>query len=240
MVKKLYIFLIVLFIYSCTVPLETEDEVTSKSLFNNIDEDKNLICFGDSITSGYGIGKENSYPTHLQKDISLKIINAGVSGDSTFDALDRLSKDVINNNPGVVLIQFGANDFSYYVKPDLFKDNLDKIVKTISATTSEIYLISFCSKSMIDNLIIGDKLFFSQYNISIDINQELINLLNEYSQIYKEVSTSNGIYLIDDIWDGIWGIDELLYDGLHPNIEGSKLMAENILESIIRYIEGFE
>jgi len=69
-----------------------------------------MVCFGDSLTAGYGAREGNSYPDFLQKRVNLKIINSGVSGDTTVDARKRFEEDVLEHNPDIVVIELGAND----------------------------------------------------------------------------------------------------------------------------------
>ena len=69
-----------------------------------------IICFGDSLTAGTGAGKGMDYPSQLSQMISKPVINAGVSGDTTAEALERLDQDVLSRLPDMVLITLGDND----------------------------------------------------------------------------------------------------------------------------------
>jgi acyl-CoA thioesterase-1 len=88
-----------------------------------------LICFGDSLTAGYGAttpgidDKTKSYPAYLQNKLNIPVINSGVSGNTTSQALARLNKDVIMKKPKIVIIELGANDF--------FQDSQSILQKTI-------------------------------------------------------------------------------------------------------------
>ena len=71
----------------------------------------NIICFGDSITFGYGAEKGEDFPRALSKMLDIPVINSGLDGDDTISALKRLENDVLDRDPLLVVIEFGGNDF---------------------------------------------------------------------------------------------------------------------------------
>src|SRR5687768_13408228 len=70
-----------------------------------------IIAFGDSLTAGYGAQEGEAYPARLAARLSVPVVNAGVSGDTTESALDRIQNDVLSANPRIVIIGLGGNDF---------------------------------------------------------------------------------------------------------------------------------
>ncbi len=81
-----------------------------------------IIVLGDSITAGYGLSSEQAYPYLLSQKLNLPILNRGVSGDQTADGLARLSEDVLSEEPWMVIIALGGNDFLKKVpKRDVFQ-----------------------------------------------------------------------------------------------------------------------
>ena len=60
---------------------------------------ESIICFGDSLTEGVGAGSGEEYPTLLSRQLALPVINAGLRGDTSAQALERLSTSVLNKNP---------------------------------------------------------------------------------------------------------------------------------------------
>ena len=70
-----------------------------------------IICFGDSLTRGLGAAPGHDYPSLLAEALGRDVINAGVNGDTTRDALQRLTADVLARTPQLVIVQFGGNDF---------------------------------------------------------------------------------------------------------------------------------
>ena len=69
---------------------------------------ENIICFGDSLTYGTGAPRDKSYPAQLSDMIGQPVINAGVLGDTTTRALERLEEDVLSQSPRIVLITLGG------------------------------------------------------------------------------------------------------------------------------------
>ena len=70
-----------------------------------------IICFGDSLTEGVGASAGDDYPSVLSRQLGSPVINAGVRGDTTAAALERLADQVLNKNPRLVILLLGGNDF---------------------------------------------------------------------------------------------------------------------------------
>lgn len=107
---------------------------------------KNLVMLGDSLTYGYGVYKKDSVAALLQNRFKeLNIINSGVNGDTTREAIVRLKKDVLDYNPDIVTILFGSNDCApseySYVTVFEFEKNLDTIIKSIYNQNSKTEII---------------------------------------------------------------------------------------------------
>lgn len=91
-----------------------------------------ILAFGDSITAGFGVAPEESYPAQLQKELDAKgyvyrVIKQGVSGSTTVGALGRLTQ-ALAVQPHIVILQFGGNDRSMGISPDVTRANLRKMV----------------------------------------------------------------------------------------------------------------
>ena len=94
----------------------------------------NIICFGDSLTFGTGASSGMDYPSQLSALTGLDVINSGVPGDTTRDALDRLERDVLSRSPRIVLITLGGNDLKNKVPKDAAFSNLKAIIEAIQKT----------------------------------------------------------------------------------------------------------
>ena len=199
--KKAILFLCIFCLFVCGCSRE-------KNIKNIGSQGSNIICFGNSLTSGVGASPGNDYPSILTKQIDISIINAGKSGDTTEDALKRIARDVLNRDPRLVIIQFGGNDFLRGIPKEKTLKNLDKIVKNIQDAGAMVVLVE------VRTTLIGD----------------------EYLPGFKKIAKQRAAYLISDILKGVMNNPNLKSDYLHPNDEGYKIMAARILEVIKRIL----
>ena len=165
-----------------------------------------IICFGDSLTSGTGAGQDMDYPSQLSKMIGKPVINAGVSGDTSARALQRLERDVLSKFPDLVLITLGGNDLKNGVAREVAFDNLKTIVESIQETGAGV--------------IIG--------GLRFPIRDR------GFGRAYRELADETGAALIPNIFEGIMGNRKLMSDPIHPNDAGYKKIAERFYEVIIQ------
>jgi len=104
---------------------------SSPQVTNSLPRGHNIICFGDSLTYGTGANENMDYPSQLSRLISRPVINAGIPGDTTSSALDRLEKDVLHRSPRIVLITLGGNDLKNRVSKETTFTNLKRIIDLI-------------------------------------------------------------------------------------------------------------
>lgn len=178
----------------------------------------NLICFGNSLTSGMGAERGEDYPSILRRELPLPVINSGRSGDLTFTAVDRLERDVLEKDPKIVIVELGANDFLVYgssgppgkTTEDTFR-NLEFIVENIGEHGAVV-------------IVAG------------------IPFNSEYKKGYERLAREKGAILISNIMKGIRGNPEFMsLDRTHPNAEGYKVMAEHflkVLKPLLQEMEG--
>jgi lysophospholipase L1-like esterase len=171
---------------------------------------KNIICFGDSLTYGTGTTKKGmDYPSQLSRMINMPVINAGVPGDTTASALERLEKDVLSRSPRIVLITLGGNDLKNRVPRETTFKNLRTIVESIQDTGALVIVAG------IDIPIWG----------------------RGFGNSYEELCDELGAVLIPNIFKGIMGKRRLMSDPIHPNDDGYALFAEKFYEKIIPYLQ---
>ncbi|CAB1059377.1 Acyl-CoA thioesterase I [Olavius sp. associated proteobacterium Delta 1] len=165
-----------------------------------------IICFGDSLTYGTGAGKEMDYPSQLSTMIAGPVINAGVPGDTTARALQRLERDVLAKSPDLVLLTLGGNDLKNGVARDVAFENLKRIVDSIQETRARV--------------IIGG-LWFPLRD-------------RGFGRAYQELADETGAVLVPNIFEGIMGNGKLMSDPIHPNDAGYKIIAERFHEAILQ------
>jgi acyl-CoA thioesterase-1 len=103
-----------------------------------------IICFGDSLTAGFGTDLGQSYPDHLQRLLDADgyhyhVVNAGISGNTTKDGLDRVQL-VIDRHPKIVVVEFGGNDGLRGLPIDQTQANLSSILSQLQASGAEVVL----------------------------------------------------------------------------------------------------
>jgi lysophospholipase L1-like esterase len=168
----------------------------------------NIIAFGDSLTAGYGAGKGEDYPSRLSAKIGVPIINAGVSGDTTEMALARLDSDVLSQNPRIVIVGLGGNDYLRGVDIGETERNLRTIVRRIHDSGAMIVLLGFAFPSL--------------------------NL--DYHKMYERIAKDEGCLFVPHLLRGIETDPNLKSDAVHPNAAGYLLMADRIAGPLTKLI----
>ena len=167
-----------------------------------------IICFGDSLTFGYGVEIGQDYPTLLSRILNRSVINAGVDGDTSTDALRRLESDVLKQNPLLVIVEFGGNDFLKGVPRQDTEKNISYMIERIHARGAMVALV--------------------------DISAGM--LLSEYRELLWRIAKENNVIFIPQALRGIITDSRLKSDFLHPNAAGYSLIAQRIYRAIIPFL----
>jgi len=189
-----------------------------------------LVCLGNSLTAGYGAdipgvdNREKSYPAYLQNRITIPVVNAGVSGNTTAQGLSRIRKDVLSKNPQIVIIELGGNDLLQGIPLSTTQNNLQKIISLINNGNRKIYLAKFYSKAMAKTMLAM---------LQITDYDEQTALIEQYDAMFNTLAAVNNVELIEDIWNGL--SEKYMSDNMHPNAEGYKIMAENYFSILKPY-----
>ncbi len=168
----------------------------------------NIICLGDSLTSGEGAEPGQDYPSILSGYLGRKVINAGVSGDTTGDALKRIKRDVLEQDPRMVIVILGGNDFLLKLPEEETFRNLEKIVDLIQSGGAAVTLAEVKTGLLKDPYLSG----------------------------FKRLARQKKTLLIPNILKGIIGNPELMSDPIHPNARGYAVMAKRIYGGIKPYL----
>lgn len=174
-----------------------------------------ILFLGDSLTEGLGVSKEEAFPklvenmiqTELKKDIT--IINGGVSGSTTSDALSRL-KWYLKKNPYIVFIALGANDGLRGLDLEKSKENLEEIIQHAQNSNAKVLL--------------------SGMLIPPNYGEEYSKRFKEmYEEIKNKYQLKSMPFLLDEV-AGVQNLNQI--DGIHPNVEGHKIIAKNVFTFI--------
>ena len=173
---------------------------------------ENLICFGNSLTYGIGAAAGHDYPSRLSELLSEHVINAGVPGDTTSTALERLDRDVLSHSPRIVFITLGGNDLKNGVPRKTAFDNLKIIVGKIQDEGALVVLggidIPFWGKG--------------------------------FGDAYEELAEKTGAVLVPNVYKGVMGNSALMSDRIHPNSKGYQVMAEGFYRAVKPFLHGGE
>ncbi|MEM9391930.1 MAG: arylesterase [Bacteroidota bacterium] len=180
------------------------------------EDKKTIIFFGDSITAGYGLSKEQAFPALIassfkDEGLNCEILNAGLSGETSAGGLSRI--DWILRKPvDVFVLELGANDGLRGLPLESTKSNLQKIIDKVKEQNPNVALV-------IAGMMVPPNLG-SEYS-------------KEFEEIFPDLARANDAILIPFLLDGIAGNQELnLADGIHPNVEGHRIVAKNIFPVI--------
>jgi acyl-CoA thioesterase-1 len=195
-----------------------EQNQNEKNKVSNKAEYK-IIAFGDSLTAGYGLNLEDSYPEQLEKKLiennyNVKIINAGVSGETSFGNLER-AEFIKNQNPDIVILGIGGNDALRGLQTENTKSNIEKTINILSENKSKIFLLKMQAPN----------------NLGLKYK-------NDFDSIYESISKDKNIILIPFIVNEVFlNKNLMLNDRIHPNKEGYKMLVEKyIYPEIIKYL----
>jgi acyl-CoA thioesterase-1 len=160
-----------------------------------------VVFFGDSITQGYGVRPEDSFPSLVASALGIAFVNAGIPGDTMAAGLARMERDVLAHRPRLALVEFGGNDFLRGVPVEETLKNLDGIVKTLVAQGMMVVIL--------------------------EVNVGLMG--DPYMKGYRAVAKRYGAVLVEDVMKGILGNPDLKVDGIHPNAQGHRVIAERVI-----------
>jgi lysophospholipase L1-like esterase len=179
-----------------------------REITNANSKGRNIICFGDSMTAGYGVNPGEDYPSMLGRLLNLEVLNKGVDGNTTSDGLQRLKGDVLDQEPRLVIIEFGGNDFLKKIPKETTVNNIREMIEMIQAQGAMVAIVD-----------ISSGMFLREYS----------------SSLYRLARSKNAIFA-SGAFAGIITNPRLKSDFLHPNAEGYKIIAQRIHRAISPYL----
>ena len=173
-----------------------------------------LVALGDSLTAGFGLDDKNAFPTKLEEALrargnKVRIVNAGVSGDTTSAGLARLDW-AIPDDADAVIVELGANDALRGQDPEKAYAALDQILVKLKAKHVAVMLTGMEAPR--------------------NMGPEYVQAFNA---IYPRLAKKHGVPLYPFLLDGVATQASLNQsDGIHPNAEGVDVIVERILPSV--------
>ena len=179
-----------------------------------------IVAFGDSLTAGYGLAPQESYPALLQKMVDAdgfkyEVVNAGVSGDTSAGGVRRIDWSLDAGGVRFLILELGANDFLRGQPVSETKKNLSDIIKRARSRDAQVLLAGMLTTT----------------NTGRDYEVQI-------SDAYKSLASEHDVPLIPFFLEGVAGVDRFNQeDRVHPNAEGTKLVAATVYRHLKPLLE---
>ena len=178
-----------------------------------------VVAFGDSLTAGFAIPASQAFPAQLERRLAadgfpVRVVNAGVSGDTTADGLARLDY-ALTEKPDLVILELGANDALRGIDPATVRDNLDKMIRKIEANGAKVLLVG----------MLAPPNWGAEYK-------------SDFDRIFPELAKVHDVQLYPFFLEGVAMKPELNQpDGLHPNEHGVAVLVDR-LAPVVAHLVG--
>jgi len=173
-----------------------------------------LVCYGDSITAGYGLQSGQAYTDALQRDLDArgfhyKVLNEGTSGATTKDAVARL-RSIVAQHPEVVIVEFGGNDGLRGLPPEQTRRNLDTVLTALENTHIKILLAGI--------------------TLPPNYGREYIE---QFDQVFTDMAAKHHVAFVPMIYKDLVHMPGTIQeDGIHPTAKGSEILAKTLLPAL--------
>jgi acyl-CoA thioesterase-1 len=186
------------------------------------DTRKTIIFFGNSLTAGYGLDPNQSFPTLIGRRLDslhlpYKVVNAGVSGETSAGGASRISW-TLRQPADIFLLELGANDGLRGIPVTSTRDNLQSIIDTVR------HRYPSC------------KIILAGMRVPPNMGSTYSSAFHD---IFTQLAQTNHISLIPFILDGVGGDPSLNQaDGIHPNFTGEKIVTETVWKALQPYLKS--
>ena len=170
-----------------------------------------IVVLGDSLSAGYGLLEMQAFPAILQQKLNVdgyqwEVVNAGISGDTSAAGLQRLDYVLAQGDVRILILELGANDGLRGLPVTEMKKNLAAIIEAAQQKRIAVLLAGMEAPPN----------FGPEYTVS-------------FRQVYRDLARQYNIKLLPFLLDKVAGEPSLnLADGIHPNAEGSKIVADTV------------
>jgi acyl-CoA thioesterase-1 len=178
-----------------------------------------VVCLGDSLTEGFQVSPDQSYPALLEARLrelghNVRVVNAGISGSTSASGVSRLGWQ-LRSKPDIVILGLGGNDGLRGLALDSVRENLSRTIALALAKGVAVILA-------------GMKI---PPNYGLDYTRE-------FEQIYPALAKRHRVPLVPFLLEGVAAKPELnIGDGIHPNSEGYRLVVDNVLPFVLAVLE---
>ena len=169
-----------------------------------------VLALGDSLTSGVGADAATAYPAELQALTGWQVVNGGVSGDTTAQALARLPALLQEHQPQLVIVGIGGNDFLRQMNAAAAKDNIRTICRAATAAGAQVMLVAV-----------------PQFSLLAASTGRLTD-----HPLYAELAGELQLPLYEGGWAEVLGNASLRSDQVHANAQGYRQFAEGLAKRL--------
>ena len=173
-----------------------------------------IICYGDSITAGYGLAIDESFPDALSKLLAkqgyrYKVGNRGTSGATTKDAVAGLPS-ILHAHPDVVVVEFGGNDGLRGLPLEQTRQNLDVVISALQSAHIQVLLAG----------------------ITLPPNYGP-DYIQQFNQVYRTLAAEHHTAFVPMIYRDLINVPGTIqHDGIHPTAKGSVIIANTLMPAL--------
>jgi acyl-CoA thioesterase I len=173
-----------------------------------------LVCFGDSITAGYGAPAGKSYPDFLQQKLDFagyryKVVNKGTSGATTKDAV-AMVPEVLRLHPALVIVEFGGNDGLRGLPLTATRNNLNQVLTELGNAHVKMLLAGI--------------------TLPPDYGPDYIH---SFEEMFRTLAAQHHVALVPMLYKDLVGVQGAIQeDGIHPTAKGAEIIAKTLMPAV--------
>ncbi|KKW69158.1 GDSL family lipase [Lampropedia cohaerens] len=168
-----------------------------------------VLVLGDSLAVGVGAPPHQAFPQLLAQQTGWNVVNGGVSGDTSAQALQRLPQLLAGHRPALVIVSIGGNDFLRRVPATRTRAQIDQIVQLCQQAGAQVLLVGVPGLNVL----------------------AAAGVLRDHP-LYDEIAEERGVPLLADAWSVVLASEDLRSDQVHGNAQGYALFTQKLLEGL--------
>lgn len=174
---------------------------------------KNILVFGDSLSAGYGIAAEESWPSLLQKELKRKgstyrVVNASISGETTLGGRQRIAKALEQHRPAVVILELGANDGLRGFGTADIEANLEALIEAAKKARAKVLLVGM--------------------RLPPNYGEPYVT---QFQNVFPRLAKKRRVRLLPFLLEGV-PPEQFQPDNLHPTAEAQPLLMQNVMKEL--------
>jgi len=216
---QLAVFIAVVILQAQATGSEQREKTAAVPRQNQAAYQGTIVAMGDSLTAGLGVNENEAYPAQLERKLQAagfhwRVVNAGISGETSSGALSRINW-MLKLKPDIVVLETGANDGLRGVDPRVTQRNIDEMLRILKKNN---VLVVLAGMRMLRNL-------GAEYT-------------DAFNAVYPRLAAKHNVTLVPFFLQGVAGDSSLNQrDGIHPTAEGYRIITEKIYPYVLQAIK---